>query len=327
VEPDEILFCFAYATASGCAEFQRNMGAGFWEDCETSWLFGIDYGRTHPAALDFISEKNNASVKILNGASVVDAPAFVPADDFHMKACFARNIASHKYGMVIGSGNFSRAGLMSNTECGILITTESAQEYSNVLQRVFERAWALWDDADDVADIIETYKERWKSTPFYFQSGEATEDGDSDEEDGVIDFDNYRFFWIDAGYVTQNRGAERPGNQFDLPRGVHKFFGFEAAEDQATNSVIGEVTFVLNGETLVRSLRLGNNHMEKLTMPIPEDHGFGAYDGTIIEFERVEGGFRIRTFEPNDYQLAHGQDDDLVTYRMGSGRPYGFRGL
>jgi hypothetical protein len=127
--------------------------------------------------------------------------------------------------------------------------------------------------------------------------------------------------------VTQNRGPDRPGNQFDLPRGVHKFFGFQAAENQAINSVIGEISFILTGPPLVRSLRLGNNHMEKITMPIPEEHGFGAYDGTIIEFERVQNGFRIRTYEPNDYLLAHGQDDDLVTYHMGSGRPYGFRGL
>jgi hypothetical protein len=331
-EPEQMLFCFAYATASGCAEFQRQVGEDFWDNQQTSWLFGIDYGRTQPAALEFISRKNNASVKIMNGKDVVEAPAFVPTSDFHMKACFVRNVTEHKYGMIVGSGNFSRAGLIANTECGVLLTAGNEQEYETALKRTFDRAWALWDDADDLDNILEAYKARWKSAPFNFPDTEQEGDEEDSEEEATVgftrwEFDDYRYFWIDAGYVTQNRGPNNPGNQFDLPRGVHNFFGFEAAENQAVNTVIGEIPFILGEETLVRALRLGNNHMEKITMPIPEDYGFGAYDGTIIEFERVENGFRVRTFEPNDYLLAHRQDADLVTYRMGSGRPYGFRGL
>lgn len=84
VGPEEILFCFAYATASGCAEFQREMGARFWQDHQTSWLFGIDYGRTQPAALEFVAAKNNTAVKIMNGEDVVESPAFFPVTDFHM---------------------------------------------------------------------------------------------------------------------------------------------------------------------------------------------------------------------------------------------------
>jgi hypothetical protein len=77
--------------------------------------------------------------------------------------------------------------------------------------------------------------------------------------------------------------------------------------------------------TVVRALRLGNNLMEKITLPIPEEHGFGAYDGTLIEFERVSGGFKIRTYEPNEYLFAFGRSDSFVLRRMDSGRPFGFR--
>ena len=327
VEPEDFLFCFAYATASGCAEFRRKLGNAFWDEHETAWLFGIDYGRTHPAALEFIAARNNTTVKIVNGADVVAASSFVPTEDFHMKACFARNITDHKYGMVIGSGNFSRSGLIGNTECGVLLTTDSEQEYTGRFRDIFEKAWALWEDADELDDVLDDYKDRWKSTALNFTSQETADTEQAEEKQAPHEFGDYKFFWIDVGYVTLNRGPDRPGNQFDLPRGVHKFFCFDAPEYMPVNSVIGDVTFVLGDETLIRSLRLGHNYMEKITLPIPEQYGFGAYDGTIIEFERVENGFWIRTFEPNDYLLAHGQDSDLIIYRMGSGRPYGFRGL
>jgi hypothetical protein len=159
VEPEELLFCFAYASFSGCAEFQRRFGDAFWKTNHTSWLFGIDYGRTAPSALKFISAKPNATVKIANGAIVVDASGFVPEQDFHMKACFAWNRTNHRYGVVLGSGNFSRNGLSESLECGVLLVAKDEDEYKRSLERASNDAKNIWHASDDLAHILATYSD------------------------------------------------------------------------------------------------------------------------------------------------------------------------
>jgi hypothetical protein len=145
VGPQDLLFCFAYATFSGCAEFQRRFGDGFWNNNKTRWLFGVDYGRTQSTALDFIAGKPNTTIKLMNGADVVGTPNFFPNQDFHMKACFASNKKRHRFGMIIGSGNFSRNGLINSIEAGTQVTVRSTIEYNASLKGVFASANALWN--------------------------------------------------------------------------------------------------------------------------------------------------------------------------------------
>ena len=63
--------------------------------------------------------------------------------------------------------------------------------------------------------------------------------------------------------------------------------------------------------------------MEKLSLPIPEAHGFDIYDGKILVFHRAEGGrFVMRALEADDFETAFG--DRLSEVRvMTSGRRYG----
>jgi hypothetical protein len=109
-----------------------------------------------------------------------------------------------------------------------------------------------------------------------------------------------------------------------MPRGVHRFFGFEADDDIPRNTVIGDVVFQVADGPITRSLRLGNNLMEKITLPIPEEHGFGAYDGKILEFIRVAGGFGLMAYELDAFERSL-RGSSGPTYEMGSGRLYGFR--
>lgn len=249
-----------------------------------------------------------------------------------MKACFGWNRTTHKYGAVMGSGNFSRNGLSESVEGGVLLVAKNQEEFTRSLEAAFNDAKDLWNDGSNLADVLPDYEELWSETIFRvpqveMQSEEPPDEDVDEDVPEVIAADEaaYRYFWIDAGYVTRNRGHEKPGNQIDLPRGAHRFFGLQAAPNQQKNTPIGDITFKVPGEDVVRALRLGNNLMEKITLPIPEEFGFSAYDGTLIEFERVQGGFKLRTFEPNEYLFAFGRDDDFVLKRMDSGRPYGFR--
>lgn len=316
IRPTNATFCFAYTTLSGCAEFQRRVGPRFWGPIRSHWLVGIDYGRTQPAALEFLAGQQNTTVRIFDGAVVVQQAGFFPERDFHPKAMFLNNEAEGRYALLAGSGNLSRSGLVSNVECGISLAATTLDEYRRVIRPVHRQIVRLWNHSDPLDDVLDRYKERW--TP-----------GDLDPADAELAPDaaptGFDRFWIDVGYVTRNRGPNRPGNQIDMPRGVHAFFGLQAPPNLPPNSPIGDVTFVSDGPPIIRTLRFGNNMMEKITLPFPEDFGFGAYDGKILEFRRAHGGFQINAFELEEFGRSLRRTRLRATHQMGSGRRYGYR--
>lgn len=67
--------------------------------------------------------------------------------------------------------------------------------------------------------------------------------------------------------------------------------------------------------------------MEKITLPVPETTGLGAYDGKILEFERAVGGFTLHTYEPEDFGDVLAASAERISHEMGSHRRYGFRNL
>lgn len=311
VEPDETLFCFAYCTMSGFSAFHNRVGSYFW-DTPSRWLLGIDYGRSQPTALREIGSKPNASVKIHAGLATVQRPGFVPMQDFHLKACFLRNSQTNRAAVLAGSGNFSSNGLSKSIECGLVLTTRTVDEYRRLIRPLARAGENLWANADDLDQVLVDYTRLW--TPGARPQSPAAPT--------VIN--TYQKFWIEVGYVTQNRGG-REGNQFDMPRGVHSFFGLRARPNQRPNTTIGQVTFVGNGLPLTRALRLGNNLMEKMTLPFPEDYSFGTYSGKILEFTRARGGFSIDAYELDEFEMALRRSPASVTLKMGSGRTYGYR--
>lgn len=78
----------------------------------------------------------------------------------------------------------------------------------------------------------------------------------------------------------------------------------------------------VDGACVRRYLRFGNNAMEKLTLPIPEDHGYGAYDGKILTFERRKDFWILEGFEHDDFENAYRKHIDWFD-RMQSGRLFG----
>jgi len=314
VGPDDFIGLYAYATQSGVASFQLAMGSDFWEHTPTRWLFGLDYGRTQPQAIRSIAEKDNAQVKIVDGAWIVNQEGFLPRRDYHPKVSFLLNTQNARFGMVVGSGNFSSNGLRKSIEAGSVLYSEDQGEYTQSFEAVVGIANALWDRGTPAEDILEAYEERWLDS-FSRRGGEV---GDIEIAVGEGDI-----FWIEAGYVTQNRGGNRPGNQIDFPRGMSRYFGFNPRADFPINTVIGAVTFQSPvGELVTRNLRLGNNHMEKISLPIPESHGFEIYDGKVLVFRRLADRFEMSALEVADFEAAFG--DRLSAVRtMASGRRYG----
>lgn len=311
----EFLGLYAYATQSGAALFDLEVGDSFWAGTHSRWLFGIDYGRTQPQALRLMCSRPNVEIRIHDGMYVVDQPGFVPRRDFHAKMAILTNRENERSGMVVGSGNFSSNGLRKNVEAGAAVLTHGAKEFDAMLRSTLVAAHLLWNDAAHVSDILDLYEKRWSAS---FSRG-ATEPPSIHE----ADLREIPIFWIEAGYVTKNRGPHRPGNQIDFPRGMSKYFGFNAPADLPANSVIGEVVFETpTGAPVTNNLRLGNNMMEKISLPIPETHGFDIYDGKVLMFQRAKGCFVMRALEADDFEASFG--DRLTAVRvMSSGRRYG----
>lgn len=306
---------YAYATQSGVVAFDIALGSAFWDEVPSRWLFGIDYGRTQPQALKYILEKPNAEVRIYDGTWVVDSDGFLPRHDFHMKTSFLINKSAPRFGMVGGSGNFSSNGLRRATECGTTFCTNEKAEFKKTFHSAFRAAETLWLGATPAEDIVDAYEQRWKSS-------DIMEVEELDDQAPI--YDEVEAFWIEAGYVTRNRGVDKPGNQIDMPRGMNRYFGFNAPEDLAVNSIIGNVTFEPPfGGIVSNNLRLGNNKMEKISLPIPETHGFDMYDGKVLVFSRKDGRFQMWALESADFETAFGHRLGAVRV-MGSGRRYGY---
>lgn len=306
---------YAYATQSGVVAFDLALGNGFWDDVPSRWLFGIDYGRTQPQALRFMIEKSNAEVRVYDGAWVVEKDGFLPRHDFHMKTGFLINKSETRFGMVVGSGNFSSNGLRHAVECGASFCTSVKVEFRKTFYSALKAAETLWNAATPAQDIIDVYESRWKSSEVI---------GAGRLDDPAPNYDDVEAFWIEAGYVTRNRGADRPGNQIDMPRGMNRYFGFNAPEGLSVNSIIGSVKFEPpSGELVSNNLRLGNNKMEKISLPIPEKHGFDMYDGKVLVFSPKGGHFRMWALEAADFEAAFGHRLGAVRV-MGSGRRYGY---
>jgi HKD family nuclease len=315
VKTKDFLGVYAYVTQSGVVSFDLELGDDFWGSTPSRWLFGIDYGRTQPQALRFMCAKKNSDIRIYDGDWVVNQKGFVPRRDFHAKMALLLNRDADLFGMVVGSGNFTSNGLRKNIEAGAVIFAENASEFGNSFKINLELAEALWLAATPAADILDEYEKRWSASFSRKVSNDQPSDG--------ISLGEQEIFWIEAGYVTKNRGLSRPGNQIDFPRGMSRYFGFNPSAGLRPNSVIGSVCFETpDGRLVSNNLRLGNNMMEKISLPLPEIYGFDIYDGKILVFQRSGNRFVMRALEADDFETAFG--DRLSEVRvMGSGRRYG----
>jgi hypothetical protein len=166
-----------------------------------------------------------------------------------------------------------------------------------------------------VTDLLDQYEENWTALfPVPVEDGLAV----PPQQPGAA-----TAFWIEAGYVTKNRGPDRPGNQIDFPRGMGRYFGFDYPNELPPNTFIGVLSFRTPiGDPVSNNLRLGNNMMEKVSLPIPETHGFDLYDGKVLIFQKEEDGFFLVALEQDDFDRAFAMRvSDVKT--MGSGRRYG----
>lgn len=306
---DEFFGCFAYATQSGFRAFELSVGKTFWSETASRWLFGIDYGRTDPRALRAIADSANTEVRIYDGHYVLDQTSFIPRRDFHPKVAMMKQSNQNTHGLVLGSGNFSYNGLHRSVEAGAAILASNTTAYNAHIKPVRTAFESLWATSYPLNDVVDKYEHL------------LTQLINARDADKVVKKKSSKSgFWIEAGYVTKNRGGTKPGNQIFAPNGFRHFFDLKKKPDSSTN--IGEITFETEIGKVTKNYRENDNGMEKLTLPIPEDHGFGVYDGKVLVFRPKGGRFLLTAVEMDEFQLAYGHR--LVNInRMAGGRRFG----
>jgi hypothetical protein len=310
ISADKFFGCFAYATQSGFRVFELSVGMDFWTKTKSRWLFGIDYGRTDPRALREIAGRPNTKVRICDGRYVVGRAGFVPRRDFHPKVAMMENTVSKKQGVVLGSGNFSHNGLRRSIEAGSAFVASTKVDFNEHIEPVRSVFEGLWEHACPLADIAKDYETRF-----------AELIDSRDTKRSVKAKGPTKGFWIEAGHVTKNRGPDKPGNQIFAPSGFRSFFGLEKSKSSSTR--IGEITFETEtGPRVTKNYRENDNGMEKLTLPMPEDHGFSVYDGKVLVFEPKNKRFLLTAVELADFELVYGHRLANVK-KMAGGRRFG----
>jgi len=232
-------------------------------------------------------------VRIYDGRFVVAQDAFLPRRDFHPKVTFVKNAASGAQGLVLGSGNFSDNGLRRSVEAGWAAFASKKADIDRQIAPVNSAFEALWATACPMSEIIDAYERRL---------GELI--SSRDQARSINLEESRRAFWIEAGYVTPNRTWPRPGNQIFAPSGFRRFFGL--SKTKANSTLIGAITFTMSvGPDVTKNYRENDNKMEKLTLPFPEQHGFGVYDGKVLVFQPTGNKFLLNALESDEFEAVY----------------------
>jgi hypothetical protein len=120
-------------------------------------------------------------------------------------------------------------------------------------------------------------------------------------ESGAVNPADYTAMWV------QGEGLQGgSGNQLELPRGGHRFFGFVFNNyDYPDNITIGQPV-IRSGDQVWSDRRLtwhGNNRMERINLPTASQGGFD-YGDTVVMFRRLTDGSFELIVTPWDSDLA-----------------------
>ncbi len=323
-KPERVCAAVAYATHSGVADLDDVLSSlPGWRKAKKQWLIGIDFCRSDPLALAHLSSLPKSSVRIFDGEFVATRNGCVPRHSFHPKAYLL--LGSSKSAAVVGSGNLSRTGLQFGVEAAALVRNNSAIADMKTWFR------GQWRDATPLQNIEAPYKGQYESAANRSHPQASEEDAlpESATKGPQLKPHELRklrvcgHLWIEAGKVTPNRGPKLPGNQLMMKRNTRVFFGFPAT-DRPPNFAIGEVTIELGGQRVPgRPLRFGDNSMDVLTLPVPEEGE--AYDQETLHFEQIGVRlFRLTIGSQHKIRLWKRRSKTIEgVFRMRSGRQWG----
>ena len=336
VNPTKLRVAMAYASTTGVQQVGKMLekASPGWASYEKRWLISIDYGRTSPDALEALGKMPGSAVRVFDGAYVAQQAGFRPRNVFHPKIYIASNRDTGDYGICLGSGNLTASGSFSGIEANVNLmfpTLTAGRSQKAKIRELLRWYKDIWKRSSDLADVITDYRSSWK--PEFSPPEESLEESDiltgrpADEEiaEALDQFQGARAFWVETHKLYENLTSRKLGNQLDLPRGTRTFFGFPIT-DVDTNTSFGVVKAQIPGFGVVdRTMRFGDNFMDKFNLPVPGKDGPAAYDYSYVVFEKVLGSktVRIQVLDRvglNHLKKKYARAKNLV---MKSGRSFG----
>ena len=332
----------AYASLPGCEDLNLMLvkANSAWKEAEKKWLLSIDYGHTDPRAIRYLKGLSKSEVRIYDGKSLLQRK-LMPTASFHPKTFVfdqAGKNGVRTLGIVLGSANLTSGGLDSNIEhvVGLRFAANIGKIERNLFEPVstFEQWWDLaWLTADPVtATFLKKYEGlRRKYRPRVRDSRQAPPrrklPAPVSQMRAFAKWEKAKCFWIETGNLYKNRGKNAPGNQLDARRGTRVYFGFPYSEVER-DTKLGEVSMKFGNKPpqADRSIRFGNNSMDKIHLPVPSAFGPVKYDNSVVHFRRVSLG---------DFAVSVGNRRTATVWRqrsrqqgllnkLGGGRRFGF---
>lgn len=333
----------AYASEEGVRLLDEKLAGEPWHTARKRFLVSLDFGFTQPKALERLRQLANAEVRVPNGRAVLASPTLRPPSAFHAKVFAFRGDGApfDIKALIVGSANLTASALSTGAE---VITKQvwlhhpgGGAKLQNIRQ-VLDWFNDTWETADLLTDVLDEYRSRYRSLPkprrLQEEKTPATRRYIASPNGHVItgalpvQLAAARALWVDGASIIHNRQT-RPGNQLNTRRGTRVFFGY-GSENVPRNTTLGQVHMRVGGNPYVlRSVRFGDNSMDIIGLPIPENNGLDTYEGSFLVFTRDtpandgRGRFTLTTTDAAGLASLKEAAANSIELAMDSGRGYG----
>jgi HKD family nuclease len=258
----------------------------------------LDFGLTEPAALSLWSGLPNATVRVA-GAKSVAKGSLLPTQAYHPKV-YAFGLL-RRANLLVGSANMTSRGLTINSEAMWAQKNIALSSLDKIFSSLTTGTEPLTNNL-----LIDYQALQKKKPPPKALKGEIQNVPPPTPvaaggllpfreavESGTVNPADYREFWVQ---VEGLQGGS--GNQLELPRQGHRFFGFNFKDYSFPDKkTIGVVTLRAGASRWSDRLLTwhGNNKMERINLPTKAQGGF-QYNDSAIMFRRLpDGSFELVT--------------------------------
>jgi hypothetical protein len=291
----------AYVTLSGCnillAAVRGGVGLAAFAAMPKLLVTSFDFGLSEPQALRHWLTMGNSTV-VVSGATRVNQGSLMPLRAFHPKLyAFSRD--AQTCNALIGSANLTSRGFSVNTEAAWVQQGIARAEMDSAF------AWARYETTPLTEDLLLTYEALRQKQPPPPELEQEVQPVPPPEmivgadlplfrtaiENGAVNPAGYGAMWV------QGEGLQGgSGNQLELPRGGHRFFGFVFNNYAHPDNVTIGQPIIRSGNRVWDDRRLtwhGHNRMERMNLPTASQGGFD-YADTAVMFRRLgDGSFEL----------------------------------
>lgn len=258
----------------------------------------LEFGITEPEALDWWRRLPNSIVYVA-GADDVERGRLIPTEAaFHPKV-YSFQFRNGHSNLLSGSPNMTGRGLSANTEAALVLKDVSADCMVRTFEALRENTRVL-DDA-----LLGRYRalRRRQPPPRRIRVEiEPLPDPDLPPAADValfgheIEEGRLRPRAEDQMWIEARRLEGGSGNQLELPRGAHEFFGLDFDNyDYPRKTTIGRPVLVA-GRVRWRDRILswhGDNKMERMNLPTAARGGFRYRDSLVLFRRRPHNQFEL----------------------------------